>query len=179
MRRLGYDTCALTDPSRSKFLQSVVSFSRDAISRRISTPLMIAFSGVGDEEFLKFRDGRLCITQLFSILQCIPVTIPIALLFDCIGSHGDRKRLEAPFQNSQREYILYHVKRSVRSPTSLFYHLQAQLPDSSSLKSIIESYDEHFLDKSTTFVWTNLFDHINLRAFQCSLPGKYCTYMYM
>ena len=173
LQRLGYDTCALTDPSLSDFLHCVMCFVQDALSGNISTPFIIAYSGVGDEESVKFHDDHLRVAQFFAILQCIPVMIPIALLFDCVGSRGVRKMLENPFQHSERDYILYHVKRSVRSPTSLFNHLQERLPTSTSLRSIIQSCDDRLVDKSTTFVWTGLFDHINLRAIQCSLPGKF------
>ena len=172
LQRLGYDTCVLTNPLRTEVLSCMISLSRNAISGHISTPIVFAFSGFGDEESLFFRDGQLSISELFSILRCIPVEIPIMVLFDCIDSNAGKKMFEDPFWGNRRDYSVYFMKRQASGGFTLFDHLQMQLLASDNLASIVKSCYDRFKIKLTTFGQTSMFDEIKLQDLQNSLPGK-------
>ena len=171
MQHLGYDTCVLADPLRTEFFKCVLCLVHNAISGWISTPIMLVFSGIGNEESLVFRDGRLCLALLFDVLRCIPVEIPIMLVFDCVDFCGVKKMLQDPFQGSQRERLVSFAKRPNMSLT-LFDFLQTYLPTSFSLTEVIQSCNGHLVDKPTVFKPTSLFSSIKLWELQRSLPGK-------
>ena len=174
-QRQGLEVCTLNNPTWREFVNRLLCLVHNTISDYTLTSIpqiVIAFSGVGDEEMIMLRDRPVHIADIFVTLRCVPEEIPIVLLFDCIDLNGVRKTHEDPFLYNKREHIYYFAKRSSTSTPSLFDMLQTKLYSRGSLKSIVEVCDDSLEDKSTQFKSTELFDHVHLRDLQCSLPGK-------
>ena len=174
-QRQGMEVCSLNNPTWGEFVDHLLCLVHNTIPDHNLTPIpqiVIAFSGVGDDEMIMLRDHPVHIADIFVALRCVPDEIPIVLLFDCIDLNGVRKTHEDPFLYNKREHIYYFSKRSSTSSPSIFDILGANLYSEDSLKSILEACDGSSEEKTTLFKSTGLFDLVSLRDLQSSLPGK-------